>query len=172
MRTTVGYLYGGLAMKFTKPPLNVKQQIALLQSRGMTIEDPARASRYLAHINYYRLRSYWLPFEDQADGKEHHFKPGTSFNDILTLYLFDRKFRLLVMEAIERLEISFRTRFAYELSTQYGSHAYLDASLFRRIDRHRQCVENLKNEIDRSQETFIVHYRTIYDEPVSLGREP
>jgi len=34
----------------------------------------------------------------------------------LTLYLFDRTFRLLVMEAIERLEISFRTKFAYELA--------------------------------------------------------
>jgi len=152
-------------MKFTKPPLSIEQQIVLLQSRGMIIDDPERASRYLEHINYYRLRAYWLPFEDQAEGKEHQLKPGTSFNDILTLYLFDRKFRLLVMEAIERLEISFRTRFAYELAMKYGGHAYLDASLFRRIDRHRQCIEHLKDEIDRSQETFIEHCRTAYDDP-------
>ncbi len=56
MRTTVGYLSGGLAMKFTKPPLAIEQQIVLLQSLGMTIDDPDRASRYLEHINYYRLR--------------------------------------------------------------------------------------------------------------------
>ena len=165
MRTTAGYLYGGLAMKFTKPPLSIEQQIRLLQSRGMTIANPDRAARYLAHINYYRLRAYWLPFEEKADGIEHHFKAGTTFNEVLTIYLFDRKFRLLVMEAIERLEISFRTRFAHELALIYGSHAYLDTSLFRRADLHRGCIKSLRGEITRSQETFIKHYRTTYDDP-------
>jgi abortive infection bacteriophage resistance protein len=165
MRTTAGYLYGGLAMKFTKPPLSIEKQINLLQSRGMAIDNSKRTARYLAHINYYRLRTYWLPFEDKENGTEHHFKPGTTFNDVLTLYLFDRKFRLLVMEAIERLEISFRTRFAHELAMRYGSHAHLDASLFRRTDLHRQHIKGLKKEIVHSKETFIKHYRTTYDDP-------
>jgi abortive infection bacteriophage resistance protein len=165
MRTTAGYLYGGLAMKFTKPPLSIEQQVHLLQSRGMTIDNPDRAARYLAHINYYRLRAYWLPFEEKADGNEHHFKEGTGFNEVLTFYLFDRKFRLLVMEAIERLEISFRTRFAHELALKYGSHAHLNTVLFRRIDIHRQLLESLRGEIVRSQETFIEHYRTTYNDP-------
>lgn len=165
MRTTAGYLYGGLAMKFSKPPLFIEQQIRLLRSRGMTIDNPDRAARYLAHINYYRLRAYWLPFEEKAEGTEHHFKAGTTFNEALTLYLLDRKFRLLVMEAIERLEISFRTRFAHELALKYGSHAHLDASLFKRSDIYHQHIENLKGEISRSQETFIEHYRATYDDP-------
>jgi abortive infection bacteriophage resistance protein len=83
MRTTAGYLYGGLAMKFTKPPLSIEQQIRLLQSRGMTIANPDRAARHLAHINYYRFRAYWLPFEEKADGNEHRFKAGTTFNEDL-----------------------------------------------------------------------------------------
>ncbi|MHB9096236.1 MAG: Abi family protein [Syntrophales bacterium] len=152
-------------MKFTKPPLSIEQQIRLLQSRGMTVANPERAARYLAHINYYRLRAYWLPFEEKADGIEHLFKTGTTFNEVLTIYLFDRKFRLLVMEAIERLEISFRTRFAHEIALIYGSHAYLDASVFRRADLYRQCLKSLRGEIRRSQETFIKHYRAIYDDP-------
>lgn len=165
MRTMAGYLYGGLAMKFTKPPLSIQDQIHLLQSRGMAISDADRAARYLDHINYYRLRAYWLPFEDKAEGAEHHFKAGTTFNAVLTLYLFDRKFRLLVMEAIERLEISFRTRFAHELAMKYGSHAYLDGALCRRQDIYRRCLDSLKEEITRSQETFIEHYRTTYTDP-------
>lgn len=165
MRTTAGYLYGGLAMKFTKPPLSIEQQLRLLQSRGMAIENHERDARYLGHINYYRLRAYWLPFEDKGNGTEHRFKPGTTFNDILTLYIFDRKFRLLVMEAVERLEISFRTRFAHELAMKYGSHAYLNASLFSRTDLHRRCIKSLIGDIKCSQETFIKHYQTIYDDP-------
>ncbi len=131
----------------------------------MTIDDPARVARYLAHINYYRLRAYWLPLEEKTGGSEHQFKMGTTFDNVLTLYLFGRKFRLLVMEAIERVEISFRTRFAHELALKYGSHAYLDASLFKRADIYHQHIENLKDEIGRSQETFIEHYRATYDNP-------
>jgi abortive infection bacteriophage resistance protein len=155
-------------MKYTKPPLSIERQISLLQSRGMTIDNPARATRYLQHINYYRLRGYWLPFEEikgDADEFDHQFKAGTTFDDALTLYLFDRKFRLLVMEAIERVEISFRTRFAHELSLKYGSHAYLEAAHFKWQDSYQRHIESLKEEINRSQEMFIEHYRATYDDP-------
>ena len=165
MRTPAGYLYGGLAMKYTKPPLFIDQQIDLLISRGMKIDNRDRAARYLNHINYYRFRAYWLPFEEKTAQTEHQFKTGTTFDDALSLYLFDRKFRLLVMEAIERVEISFRTRFSHELSLKYGSHAHLDASLFKRSDIYHQHIESLRGEISRSQETFIEHYRTTYDDP-------
>ena len=152
-------------MKYTKPPLFIDQQMDLLRSRGMRIDNASRAARYLRHINYYRLRAYWMPFEEATGHPDHRFKPGTTFDNALTLYLFDRKFRLLVMEAIERVEISFRTGFAHELSMKYGSHAYLDDSLFRRTDIHRQHMDSLKGEISRSQETFIEHYRKTYDDP-------
>ena len=165
MRTMAGYLYGGLVMQYTKPPLFIDQQIDLLISRGMIVDNRERAARYLNHINYYRFRAYWLPFEEKSDETEHQFKLGTTFDDALKLYLFDRKFRLLIMEAIERVEISLRTRFAHELALKYGSHAYLDASLFRKLDLHRQHLDNLRSEINRSQETFIEHYRATYDEP-------
>lgn len=153
--------------KYTKPPLSIQGQINLLQSRGMTIANPDRAARYLDHINYYRLRAYWLPFEEESTGlpHEHRFKAGTTFNTALTLYLFDRKFRLLVMEAIERVEISFRTRFAHELSLKYGSHAYLDVAHFKQQHTYEKHIASLKEEISRSQEIFIEHYKTHYDVP-------
>lgn len=165
MRTPVGCLFpGGLTVKYIKPPLSFDEQIALLQSRGMEIPDHARASRYLSHINYYRLRAYWLPFEaGVSDG--HSFQPGTTFDSALTLYVFDRKFRLLTLEAIERVEVSLRTRFAYVLALRYGSHAFMDDRLFRSREFHRQLLKNLQEEIGRSQETFIEHYRNTYDDP-------
>jgi len=152
-------------MQYTKPPLFIDQQIDLLISRGMRIDNRDRATRYLNHINYYRFRAYWLPFEEKSDETEHQFKLGTTFDDALNLYLFDRKFRLLVMEAIERIEISFRTRFAHELSLKYGSHAYLDAEHFKQPQAHRQHMGTLKAEIKRSQETFIQHYIETYNDP-------
>jgi len=131
----------------------------------MKIPDHPRAARYLSHINYYRLRAYWLPLETGV-GSEHGFQPGTTFDSVLALYVFDRKFRLLVLEAIERVEVSFRTRFAYELAIKYGSHAFTEPNIFRNHRFHTQLMDSLKDEIRRSQETFIEHYHTIYHDPV------
>ncbi|MEI7589790.1 MAG: Abi family protein [Deltaproteobacteria bacterium] len=67
-------------MEFTKPPLLFEQQIELLRSRGMDIGDKERARRYLSHINYYRLRAYWLPFEEKETNGEHKFRAGTTWH--------------------------------------------------------------------------------------------
>jgi len=152
-------------MKFTKPPLSFADQVALLESRGMHIPDHGRASRYLSHINYYRLRAYWMPFEQQAGNPNHSFQPGASFDSALILYIFDRKFRLLVLEAIERVEVSLRTNFAYVLAMKYGSHAYLNQNIFAQPAFYQQLLSSLKEEIDRSQETFVEHYRNTYNDP-------
>lgn len=59
---------------FIKPPTTFAEQVALLQSRGIMVADPAQAGFYLQHLNYYRLGAYWLPFED--DHASHRFKSG------------------------------------------------------------------------------------------------
>lgn len=133
----------------------------------MAIADEAKALGCLGHLNYYRLRAYWIHMEgpkDPATG-EHSFKPGTSFEDALALYVFDRKLRLLVMDAIERVEVSVRTRWANQLAMAHGSHAYLDATLFHDRAQHAKSLDQLKDEVGRSKETFIEHYRLTYTAP-------
>ncbi len=152
-------------MRYDKPPLSIDKQIDLLISRGMDVADRQRTARYLTHINYYRLRAYWLIYEEPGNAIVHGFKKGTRFEQPLSLYIFDRKFRLLVLEAIERAEISFRTRFAYVLGNRYGSHAYLEAGLFKSAGIHAQCLASLREEFTRSRETFIEHYKERYREP-------
>jgi abortive infection bacteriophage resistance protein len=58
------------------------------------------------------------------------FHQGTTFEDILNLYTFDRELRLLVLDAIERIEISIRAKWAYHLTQRHGAHAHLNADLF------------------------------------------
>lgn len=64
-------------MRFTKPPKTFAEQVELLVSRGMEIDDPERAERYLSHLNYYRLAAYWLPCEQGHP--THRFRQGTRF---------------------------------------------------------------------------------------------
>lgn len=155
--------------RYTKPALTLDQQIDLLLGRGITIEDRDEARRVLQHTNYHRLRPYWEAFEVRADGDgDHRFGPGADLAAVVGLYEFDRRLRLLVADGLERFEVSFRTRFAYELALEHGPHGYLDARLFRSREIHAKNIERIRKEYDRNRtngDPYAVHYATNYDEP-------
>jgi abortive infection bacteriophage resistance protein len=150
-------------VRFDKPAKTIDEQLELLRKRGMVIDDADSARHDLAHLNYYRLTAYWLPFE--SSHAPHAFKQGTRFEDALNLYLFDRNLRLLVLDAIARTEISLRTQWAYQLAHRHGPHAYLDRDLAHRVDWWQHNLEHLREEVDRSDEIFVKHYRDKYDKP-------
>lgn len=147
---------------FDKPPISHAEQVGLLAARGMQIADIGQAEFYLKHLNYYRLAAYWLPFE--ADHETHRFREGTTFEAVLGLYVFDRELRLLMLDAIERVEVSIRAQWAHELARRHGPHAHLIASLAKRQWRWRADIEKLKAEVERSDEVFIRHHRENYSE--------
>ena len=64
----------------------------------------------LKSVNYYRLSSYWYPFQEK---KGNNFRSGTRWSLIWNYYLADRRLRLLLLDAIERIEIALRTLVAY-----------------------------------------------------------
>ncbi len=148
---------------FNKPAKTFAEQIELLKARGMQFSNEQDAHFYLEQINYYRLGAYWLPFEETHS--PHCFKPNTSFEQVLELYIFDRELRLLILDAIERLEVAVRTRFAYELAHRHGCHAYLNVQYFKPAFRWQNLLDSLKTEVARADEVFIEHYKRTYDDP-------
>jgi abortive infection bacteriophage resistance protein len=156
---------------YTKPALTIPQQIAQLRTRGMDIGNIPLAEHYLSQINYYRLSAYWLPFE--SNHGTHAFQAGTSFEQVLDLYIFDRELRLLVLDAIERVEIAIRTQLAYQLGHRYGTHPHLNAALFKQTNPakhwvwdHAKSVSQLEKDANDSKETFIKHLLARYAEPL------
>lgn len=163
-----GYFFSGVAMQYNKPPLTVSQQAQLLIDRGMVCNDRLRLEHYLSQIGYYRLSAYWLPFEQpvtNGDSRNHNFQPCTTFEQVLALYIFDRKLRLLVMEAIERIEVAVRSRWASSMALRHGSHAHMNSGLFKNPWQHVSDLARVGNELHDSNETFIAHYRRKYTEP-------
>ena len=64
-----------------------------------------------------------LPYKQSENGIIlDTFRDGITWEMIYNLYVFDRKLRILVFDAIERLEIAIRTQIIYQLSHKYGSH--------------------------------------------------
>jgi abortive infection bacteriophage resistance protein len=153
-------------MQYKKEPTTVNEQIKKMQSRGLTIVDTALAAHYLLNISYYRLRAYTFPFQNNA--VEHQpFIKKISFEEIINLYVFDRQLRLLIFNAIEKIEISFRTQIIYQYSLIHGSHWHLKPELYNNSIYFAEQIASLQKEIDRSNETFIKHYKMKYTKPSS-----
>ena len=144
----------------SKTPLDYSNQLARLRSRGLIVNDENFARHCLANYNYYRLSAYRFPFTAQGDPDT--FLPGTTFEQIWQLYDFDRELRKLVIEACKRVEISVRSRWAYEVGHQLGPQAYEAPRHFPCFREHAKALQTLDNEIQRSHETFITHYRNNY----------
>lgn len=149
---------------YTKPAFTIAQQIAQLRARGMIISDTPLAEHYLSQISYYRLTAYWLPFE--ADHATHAFRQGTRFEQVLDLYIFDRELRLLVLDAIERVEIAIRTQLSFQLGHRYGTHPHLNPALFKQTWNHAKQVSQLQQDAYDSKEAFIQHLLAKYAEPL------
>jgi abortive infection bacteriophage resistance protein len=149
---------------FAKQATTCEQQAVLLRERGMEIPDVDAAVHHLRHLNYYRLSAYWLPFE--ADHATHRFKRGTSFQDVLNLYNFDRELRLMVLNAIERVEVSVRCQWAYQMAhaPEHGPHAHLDKALAQNEGEWEELIRKTTKEVKRSKETFIKHLTNKYEE--------
>lgn len=89
---------------------------------------------------------------------------GMRVEDALNLYVFDRSLRLLVLDAIERIEVSVRSQWAYHLAHQHGPHAHLDISLAANPARWHSDSLKLTKEVRRSDEVFIRHLKATYSE--------
>jgi hypothetical protein len=131
-----------------KTPYTIADQITLLKQRGMLFNDEQSAHHFLENISYYRLKGYWWDMQD--DVTTHTFKPNTYFEDIIDRYYFDRRLRLILFDAIERIEIALRTKMIYHLSISYGSLWYLDSNLFEATTLPGRMVNsnNAFNEVN------------------------
>ena len=162
---------------YAKPPLTADQLVNRLAHRGLHIPDRDRAARYLRHVGYYRLSPYTIPF--QHGGAEHEIREGTSFDDVLDLYVFDRSLRLLVMDALERVEVAIRAALTDHMSTTHNdAHWYVNSTHFRDRGRHakflrigrKTCEDRLRGTPDAGEDSLVhrsalEHYLTTYGSP-------
>lgn len=149
-----------MSMKFEKKSLTITEQIELLKSREMTFTDEENAKSKLSFIGYYRLSAYLKFFQKDDD----QFKNGTDFENILNLYVFDRKLKIMLFDPIERIEISLRATMILVLSNKLGNHWYNDPSLF--LDKldfvSHQAFITKRIKKAKSKSVFLGHFYKKY----------
>lgn len=110
----------------TKPATTIDEQLDLLKTRGLAIQDEDKAREILLDIGYYRLGFYLFPFEKsypQLRNRTHEYIDGATFEDAVKLYYFDFDLRLLLNRYLTRIEIAFRTALIYNLSNKYSPNS-------------------------------------------------
>lgn len=165
-------------MDYTKRPLTLQEQVDKLRNRGLLIDDEQLAKEYLSNISYYRLRAYTYPFQDNVNPVADHkfLRDDIHFSDIIDLYRFDRRLRSVMFNAIEKIEVAVRTKIVQAYAETTGSsHWFNDRNLYKhqaKRDRNGNMttafdllMKDIENEVKRSNEDFIKHYYTKYDNP-------
>ncbi|MBO7625177.1 MAG: Abi family protein [Bacteroidales bacterium] len=155
-------------MIYTKPPLTVEEQIDTLERRGLFFRDKTSAANYLQNISYYRLRAFTYPFQDNSEDADHTFlKNDISFEDIIDLYVFDRRLRNLIFNELEKIEVAVRTKLSLVYSLCTNNPVWFESyDMYRcNTSSYQQLMEELKTDVKRSNEDFIKHYRQKYEFP-------
>lgn len=164
-------------MKYSKPALSIEDQLLKLISKGLQVADEPMAKEWLSCIGYYRLSAYAYIFKTQPSRRQ--FKMGSTFEQILRVYEFDRELRLLVNDAVERCEIAIRSSIVNVTAIALGSHWFMEPRHFipgypitglqRKIEEavgvRLNPATNRRSYPTKHSETFISHYYIKYGDP-------
>ncbi|MCD4814169.1 Abi family protein [bacterium] len=148
-------------MQYKKPSLTFEQQADQLISRGL-IADRDLLTSILGSVNYYRLSTYWYPFRNP----DNTFKPDITIEKIWRRYTFDRQLRLIVLDAIERIEIAVKTKMTEIFTTHHqDAFVYLNPSCLRsknKSDEINKLQNTLRDAAEKSHEEFVKHFKQKY----------
>lgn len=149
---------------YSKPPLTIEEQARLLEARGLVIDDYEKLLSFLCNVSYYRISSYLFSFKDAND----KYAVGTKLDDVYKRYTFDRRFRLLLFDGIERVETAIKSRICNVFTMMHGVFGYLDNSCFNNFPPagFARFLNDIDNSLAKCHEYFIEHYRTKYSNEV------
>ena len=94
------------------------EQVEILKSKGMIIQDEKYAKEVLLRENYFFLNGYRHLF--MKNSEDRYFKNGTTFEEMYSLFLFDRSYRNIIFKYLLVIENNLKSITSYQLSKKYG----------------------------------------------------
>ena len=173
-----------------KPYFTIPQLIEKLKKDGLVITDEAELASRLRYCGYYRLSGYWYMFrqilpKSKHDSREHvaerssEFIPGINFDQVWSLYCFDQKLRLLVLDAIGHIEVAIRSEIVNALG-KYDPVAYNNLTLLNEefadvnnnnplsyTNWNKKFLEKL-SQAKKAKDRSIAHYNKKYKDQLPI----
>lgn len=168
-------------LEYNKGHLSVDEQVDLLASRGMQIPDREVAHTYLRTVGYFRLAGYWhdlrIPIVG-TKGRLSGFVETANLDDVVELYEFDRQLRLIVFDAIERIEVLLKFHLAHVVGLG-DPFAHRDKANYapwfcqpkgEEPSRLEKLMKRIQYVETRSREVFVEHHVEKYGEPLPIWK--
>lgn len=169
-----------------KPWKSLQEQVDLLKLRGMLITDDELAKCCLSRIGYYRLSGYWYPFRERnpqfatgvtCNQRLDDFCHSISFTEVHDLYIFDKRLRLFIMDALERIEIAMRFEVSHvlgELNPEAHNRPKLFNQNFIKVAKNRSAskyedfIAKHKKNLSRAKDEEFVKHHLAKSEPLPI----
>ena len=145
---------------YTKDSKTTTELVQLLKHRGLDIQNDSRAERYIENIGYYRLSAYMFPFLTEPK-TAHIYKSGTTFDNVLRLYRFDKKLRMSIFNEIEKIEVAFRATLVSIVTDKAADPFWMTNPSFVNAG----TLALIQREYKHSTEDFIKHFKANYSNP-------
>lgn len=147
-----------------KKPTTYQEQINLLKSRGIIIDDEENAQSILERVGYYRLSGYLYQFKED----ESNYQSGLTFEKIYKIYEFDRALRSIILSYMEIVEIRTRSLLSYEFSLSHccdNNHdEHYSDSCFYNKQRWKEVMASVNDQAKRSEdELYVAHHLKNYN---------
>ena len=159
-----------------KPFTTYRQQLKILRKRNLDISNGSKAILILKREGYYNIingyKDIFLDIPKTKSLGEDFFKVGTTFENIFSLYDFDRNIRSILIKYLLKFETALKTKISYHFSEHFtGNFSYLDINNFdtsnpqkvtKLIARLSTVITN--NSQPQDQGGQIYHYINKYKE--------
>lgn len=131
----------------------LEEQINILKDKGLVINNESDAEEVLLRENYFFLNGYRHPFIKESDNNR--FIAGTSFDELYSLFQFDRRLRNIIFKNILIIENNIKSIMSYQLSKKYGykEKEYLSVNNFNTSIEKRRQVNDLIGKMKRQIRT-------------------
>jgi abortive infection bacteriophage resistance protein len=156
-----------------KPSLSWDEQVALMVSRGLAVDDEAACARFLAATNYYRFSGYARYFQKAPHLGDDDFRPGTTLDEIRAVYDADEALRTALVRPLARVELMLRSHVARVIADEHGAYGgYLEEGFYTDVGDRESTVESCLRDIERSKDRHILRYREFGVDRADYSRLP
>ena len=147
---------------------NLDEQIEILKYKGLIINNVEYARNILLRENYFFITGYRHLF--MKSNIEKVYKDGTTFEELYSLFLFDRSLRNILFKNLLIIENNLKSVSSYQLSKRYGykEKDYLKEKNFTNDPEKKRQVNDLIKKMKRQirsnsrENTATMHYVSNY----------
>ena len=134
---------------------NLDEQIEILEGKGLVIKDKDKTKDILFRENYFFIAGYRSLFMENF--KDRKFIKGTTFEELYSVFLFDRYIRNIVFQYVLIVENNIKSIISYQLSKKYGikEKDYLNPRNLTNDNMKARRVKNILEKMKRQIRIFI-----------------